>query len=347
MRRILTAAAAVNDGDIPQTVTVDGHTYPLSWHDEFDGSSFNPNLWVLAENNVTGYPGGGALYDPHINPPYVSGGVAHFPVKLQNGKWYFSGIQGFNEVTSVAYNSTSVNSFIEIRAKCGYGIASPSNPNKTGIWSGIWQMPIVRQPGWNGADASRTDFYWLSGSNYQWWPYCGEIDLTEHHWEAGSVFGNHMSTATYIHAVNYAHGSRSMGDMDQCPKVVGAPRFGLVDWTGWHTYSLHRYAEDGTVHMKIRYDGVVVNYACGGSFTGDDVWDYSYADFNFVSQYHRVAHAAGRVWGDGPAGSPFTRPFYTILHGCAGSLWNENGFTINPANSGQEPLLVDYVRAYQ
>lgn len=342
MRRILTAAPTVTDG-IPQTVTVDGRTYPLAWHDEFDGSSFDPSLWVVMETGVTWNPGD-VSYNPSINPPYVSGGMAHFPVKLQNGIWHFSGINGFNEVTNTTTrNRSDVNSFVEIRAKCGYGIPSLDNPNKTGVWSGIWQMPILRQAGWNSTDAALTDYYLAAGGSYQWWPYCGEIDLTEHHWDAGV----HYSIATYIHAVNYAEGGSNMGDMAQCPKIAKASRFGLADWNDWHTYSLHRYAEGGTIHMKIRYDGVVVNHAYGGSFTGANVWDQTYEDFNFVSQYHRVAHSPGNVWGDGPAGSPFTRPFHTILHGCPGNIWNEIGFTINPANSGQEPLLVDYVRAYQ
>lgn len=344
MRRILTARPSGPDG-VPQFVTVDGRTYPLSWNDEFNGSSFNPNLWVITQNGVNAWPGGNSIYDPSVNPPYVSGGAAHFPVKLQSGTWYFSGVHGFNEITNAVYNQTNVNSYIEIRAKCGYGIPSTDNPNKTGLWSGLWQMPTVRQPGWNGTNASQTDFYWTpDGVNYQWWPYCGEIDITEHHWEGP---GQHHSVATYIHAVNYDHGGRSMGDMDQCGKIAFSYRFGVPDWNDWHTYSLHRYSEGGTIHMKIRYDGILVNYAYGGNFTGDDIWDQTYVDFDFISQFHRVAHSPGNVWGDGPAGTPFTRPFHTLLHGCAGDIWNEVGFTINPANSGQEPLLVDYVRAYQ
>lgn len=156
----------VADEDVPE---LDGYT--LLWHDEFNGTSLNENIW----NRELREPG----WTNNELQEYTD---SDENIYVQDGCLVLRAIQTTDENGNTYYTSGKVNSQnntdfmygrVEVRARV---------PEGQGLWPAAWMMPTDE-------------------SYYGQWPKCGEIDIME-------VLGHNTSSAFQTIHYGEPHGQQ-------------------------------------------------------------------------------------------------------------------------------------------
>ncbi len=132
------------DEDVPQ---LDGYT--LLWHDEFNGTDMDMNIWS---------------YDPH-EPGWTNQELQEYTqstdnVFVKDGHLVLKAIKTQTENGNDYYTSGKVKTQNKQDFMYGKVVVSAKVPKGQGLWPAIWMMPTDE-------------------SYYGQWPKCGEIDIME------------------------------------------------------------------------------------------------------------------------------------------------------------------------
>lgn len=123
--------------------------YYLLWHDEFDGTELNTDIWTIEERE----PG----WTNNELQAYVN---SEKNVYLENGNLILKPVKEKGENGLTGYTSGKVNSKGKKQFLYGKVVARAKVPAGQGFWPAIWMMPQEE-------------------SFYGQWPKCGEIDIME------------------------------------------------------------------------------------------------------------------------------------------------------------------------
>lgn len=142
----------VKDEDVP---AIDG--YDLLWHDEFNGTTMNEEIWN---------------YEPH-EPGWTNEELQEYTTSTDNvfvndGHLTLKAIKSEKDGADY-YTSGKVTTQNKKDFMYGKVVVSAKVPEGQGLWPAIWMMPTDEQ-------------------HYGQWPKCGEIDIME-------VLGNDVTTA--------------------------------------------------------------------------------------------------------------------------------------------------------
>lgn len=312
----------------PNTKTIDGKTYTLSWNDEFDNPTLDASKWIIT-SEANFWQATYLKYDNAKAPLYIQDSVLHLPVrKHTDGTWWSTQIIGQDQKrTSDLRHSFQPSCYIEMKVKPMKGLPSPNKPEFTGVWSGLWMLP---------AEPRR---YWrvINSQVGLWWPAAGEIDILEGQW-----FGNwggrafHMWWSTLIQSHN-----ASPNNSIKCTRPTLA-----ADWSlDWHIVGIHWYRDAGTVRIKIRVDGNLTLNAVGGE-TQSSKWNYDRPPAEEYT-WPRANFPEAGASPLGALGSPFDKPFYLLLNSSVSQVGPANQFDVTPHDSSNGlSTQVDYVRVY-
>ncbi len=162
----LTAKEQVAEKDVPQ---LDG--YNLLWHDEFNGTKMNTDIWS---------------YEPH-EPGWTNNELQSYTestdnVFVRDGKMVLKAIKTTGENGKVSYSSGKIKTQNKKDFMYGKVVARAKAPEGKGLWPAIWMMPTDE-------------------SYYGQWPKCGEIDIME-------VLGHQTDTAYATIHYGEPHGSQ-------------------------------------------------------------------------------------------------------------------------------------------
>lgn len=143
----------VADADVPQ---LDG--YKLLWHDEFNGTQMNEDIWS---------------YEPHA-PGWTNAELQEYTESTDNvfvwdGKMTIKAIKTQDEKGKDYYTSGKVTTKGKQDFLYGKVTARVKVPEGKGLWPAFWMMPTKQ-------------------SLYGNWPRCGEIDIME-------ILGDDVQTA--------------------------------------------------------------------------------------------------------------------------------------------------------
>jgi hypothetical protein len=323
----------------PNTKTIDGKTYSLSWADEFDGPTLDTTKWMISsDDNYWGASGTNTNMNPAYCVPFFENSAIRFPVRWHagTGRWWGCQIQGQDHKARANLKyAVGPDCYFEIRFKFPPGPVSLNNPNRSGLQAVMWMMPAWL-PG------AETYFWTQSGVNGGWWPASGEIDLCEsvwgNEWNPVDGGGKHMIWTTLIQALN-----SNPTNWDTGHRISSLPSWG----DAWHVMKVHWFRENNTIRFKVWYDDVLSFDATGKDGLKEN-WDwgntratpYRYDRVNFAAPY------AG-AGSQGPTGSPFDKPFHFLFGHWVKSQGPIPQQDVNPA-SGADGLTVDidYVRVY-
>lgn len=161
----------VSDDEVP---ALDG--YDLLWHDEFNGTTLNEDIW----NRELREPG----WTNHELQEYTD---SDDNIYVEDGHLVLRAIQTVDENGDTYYTSGKVNSQNNTDFMYGRVEVCARVPEGQGLWPAAWMMPTDE-------------------SVYGQWPKCGEIDIME-------VLGDQVQTAYQTVHYGAPHGSQQ-GRMD-------------------------------------------------------------------------------------------------------------------------------------
>lgn len=254
----------VDESEIPQ---YEGYT--LLWHDEFNGTSLNTDVWTIEQRR----PG----WTNNELQEYTTSGDNVF---IRDGRLVLKAIKtqknGKDYYTSGKVNTRSKKDFMY-----GKVVVSAKVPEGQGLWPAIWMMPT-------------------NEGLYGNWPRCGEIDIME-------VLGNqpHIAYATIHYGNPHAQqqGFKTLADGNTFADDFH--EFSLE----WEPGEMRFYVDGELIHtvndwytalggMEKPYPApfnqdfyLQLNLAVGGNWPGnpDETTDFSRAEFeiDYVRVYQK------------------------------------------------------------
>ena len=242
--------------------------YKLLWHDEFDGTELNRDIW-----NVE-------LHEPGwVNNELQSYVDSEDNIKVKNGTLIISSKKKVNEDGSISYTSGRVNTQNKQDFKYGRVQFRAKVPTGKGYLPAAWMMPT-------------------NESLYGQWPRCGEIDVME-------VLGDNTYT-TYgtIHYGNPHSESQGKYTLSNGKSFADSYHVFTCDWEPgkitWYVDGVKMHEENdwysttagkGTVTYPAPFDQpfyMILNLAVGGSWVGYPDDSTTYADQQFAVDYVKV-----------------------------------------------------------
>lgn len=230
--------------------------YKLLWHDEFDGTELNRDIW-----NVE-------LHEPGwVNNELQSYVDSEDNIKVKNGTLIISSKKKVNEDGSISYTSGRVNTQNKQDFKYGRVQFRAKVPTGKGYLPAAWMMPT-------------------NESLYGQWPRCGEIDVME-------VLGDNTYT-TYgtIHYGNPHSESQGKYTLSNGKSFADSYHVFTCDWEPgkitWYVDGVKMHEENdwysttagkGTVTYPAPFDQpfyVILNLAVGGNWPGNPDADADY-----------------------------------------------------------------------
>lgn len=230
--------------------------YKLLWHDEFDGTELNRDIW-----NVE-------LHEPGwVNNELQAYVDSEDNIKVKNGTLIISSKKKVNEDGSISYTSGRVNTQNKQDFKYGRVQFRAKVPTGKGYLPAAWMMPT-------------------NESLYGQWPRCGEIDVME-------VLGDNTYT-TYgtIHYGNPHSESQGKYTLSNGKSFADSYHVFTCDWEPgkitWYVDGVKMHEENdwysttagkGTVTYPAPFDQpfyVILNLAVGGNWPGNPDADADY-----------------------------------------------------------------------
>lgn len=254
----------VEESEVPQY-----EGYSLLWHDEFNGSSLNADIWSIEQRR----PG----WTNNELQEYTTSGDNVF---IRDGRLVLKAVKtqkgGKDYYTSGKVNSRGKKDFLY-----GKVVVSAKVSEGQGLWPAIWMMPT-------------------NEGYYGTWPRCGEIDIME-------VLGNqpHIAYATVHYGEPHAQQQDFKVLNDGTTFADGFHEFSLE----WEPGEMRFYVDGELIHtvndwytalggMEEPYPApfdqtffVQMNLAVGGDWPGnpDNTTDFSKAEFeiDYVRVYQK------------------------------------------------------------
>ncbi|MFO7889050.1 MAG: glycoside hydrolase family 16 protein [bacterium] len=220
--------------------------YVLVWHDEFNGSTINPDKWEHETNAQGGGNNELQYYTDRQENSLIEDGFLIITARKEE----YTGTEGTREYTSARLRTKNKGDWkyghFEIRAKLPWG---------QGIWPAIWMLP--------------TD--WIYGG----WAASGEIDIMElvgH--EPDKIYGTIHYGGTYPRNQHKGKSFTSPDSFNDDFHIFS------LDWDTtkirWYVDKIHYatqtewYSENG--HFPAPFDQrfhILLNVAVGGNWPGD------------------------------------------------------------------------------
>ncbi len=252
-----------SDEDVP---TIDG--YDLLWHDEFNGTTLNTDIWTR-EVRPAGW----------TNSELQQYCDSEDNVYVEDGNLVLRAYRYLNENGFLSYSSGKVNSQNKADFMYGKVVVRAKVPEGKGFWPAIWMMPT-------------------NESVYGNWPRCGEIDIMEvlgsetdlsystihyglPHAEQQGTFspedGSSFADDYHIFSVEWEPGEMRFYTDDVLVLTVN-------DW-----YSATEGSEDVPYPAPFNQTFFVqMNLAVGGTWPGNPDASTSFDDAEFDIDYVRV-----------------------------------------------------------
>jgi beta-glucanase (GH16 family) len=238
---------------VPERIELDGRTWKLVWHDEFDGNEVNKNYWTFEKGNGIAYGipgwGNGELQYYTENNTYIENGI----LVIEARKEIFTDP---NEGTFL-YTSSRLKTDGKVEFTPPIVVeARMKLPKGKGLWPAFWMLgKDIREVGW---------------------PKCGEIDIME-------FLGHELRTVHgTVHGPGYS-GSKGI------TKAYTLPA-GVPDFTeDFHVFTIVWYPDgikwyvDGELYHEVTREQieamgnewvfdkpfyVILNLAVGGYWPG-------------------------------------------------------------------------------
>ncbi len=241
--------------------------YHLLWHDEFDGTELNQDIWTVE------------LRDPGWTNNEMQAYVdTPENVYLENGNLVLRALKGKDENGLTTYTSGKVNSKSKAQFTYGKVVARAKVPAGQGLWPAIWMMP-------------------QDESFYGQWPKCGEVDIME-------ILGNQTNIMYSNIHYGLPHGeNQGTYKLEDTTFSEGYHEFSVewepdemrfyVDGELFHTANSWYTAVEGedSVTYPAPFDQpffVQMNLAVGGDWPGKPDATTNFDKAKFVIDYVRV-----------------------------------------------------------